>query len=239
MFTIASIIVLAATVAAVTGHYLLFGPRRRDVDGSPRAVPRFGMVAIVLHAVLVLSFLVLAGTGAISAATGQPLRGWPLMIHVAGAACFPLALALVAIVWAGACAFEGHDWQWIRSVGGYLGGPQDLPADRFNAGQKGFLWAVVALGLAVILSGLGRLAPVLGPCGQAVVLEVHRYAALLLTVAFVVHLYLATIANPGTLLAMLTGRVSADWAAHHHPLWWERKCKDRKESKEKGVPTDV
>jgi len=239
MFTIASILVLVATVAAVAGHYVFYGPRGRDVAGSPRVVPRFGMVAIVLHAVLLLSFLVLAGTGVISAAAGEPLRGWPLMMHLAAAACFPWALALAAISWAGACAFEGHDWQWIRSVGGYLGGPQDLPADRFNAGQKGFLWAVVALGLAVILSGLGRLAPVLGPCGQAVVLEVHRYAALLLTAAFVVHLYLATFANPGTLLAMLTGRVSADWAAHHHPLWWERRRGDAEERQGKGDPTDV
>ena len=37
----------------------------------------------------------------------------------------------------------------------------------------------------------------------------------------VVHVYLATIGNPGTLEAMLWGKVSRAWARHHHPKWYK------------------
>ena len=37
----------------------------------------------------------------------------------------------------------------------------------------------------------------------------------------VVHVYVATIGNPGTLEAMLWGRVSRTWAKHHHPKWYK------------------
>ena len=35
----------------------------------------------------------------------------------------------------------------------------------------------------------------------------------------IVHVYLGTVAYPGTLGAMLTGRVSSAWAKLHHPRW--------------------
>ena len=63
--------------------------------------------------------------------------------------------------------------------------------------------------------------PVAEVRGQRVLYDAHRWSALLLVLGSVVHLYLGTLANPGTLLAMITGRVSADWAKHHHPIWWQ------------------
>jgi formate dehydrogenase subunit gamma len=35
------------------------------------------------------------------------------------------------------------------------------------------------------------------------------------------HIYLATLANPGTLQVMISGKVGKTWARHHHPLWWQ------------------
>jgi cytochrome b subunit of formate dehydrogenase len=76
------------------------------------------------------------------------------------------------------------------------------------------------LGLAALLSGLGRVMPVLDPFGQEILYYVHRTAALLLVMAALAHLYLGTFANPGTLGAMLLGRVTPEWAEKHHPDWW-------------------
>jgi formate dehydrogenase subunit gamma len=52
--------------------------------------------------------------------------------------------------------------------------------------------------------------------------QAHRYSALLFVMGGIVHLYLGTICNPGTFGAMLTGKVTPEWAAGHHPLWWEK-----------------
>jgi len=222
MFGTLSIVALVLTAVAIVVHYFAFGPRHGSIDTAERAVKRFNLWAIAVHGLLGLSLLVLVITGGMALAKGAPLRGWPLFLHYAASPLFSLALTLKALTWAGACAFEAHDWEWFRHLGGYLGDREGLPASRFNAGQKAFFWAIVVLGIAAIVSGLGRMSPVLGDRGQALLYHAHRGSALLLMLSFVVHFYLATFANPGTLLAMVSGRVSPDWAAHHHPLWWQR-----------------
>lgn len=233
MFSTVSIVALVLTAVAIVVHYLVFGPRHRDVDTTDRAVKRFDLWAIAVHGTLGLSLLLLVITGGIAVVVGAPLRGWPLFLHCAASPLFSLALTLKALTWAGACAFEVHDWEWLKHLGGYLGSRDGLPASRFNAGQKAFFWAIVVLGIVAILSGLGRMVPVLNERGQAMLYHAHRVSALLLMLSFVVHFYLATFANPGTLLAMVSGRVSPDWAAHHHPLWWQRV-----REKEQGEKTD-
>jgi formate dehydrogenase subunit gamma len=40
-----------------------------------------------------------------------------------------------------------------------------------------------------------------------------------------VHVYLGTIGNPGTLESMLWGNVRKNWARHHHPRWYREKMK--------------
>ena len=159
------------------------------------------------------------------------MHGWLLFVHCVAAPAFAAGLALRAVLWAEHCRIDEHDWEWLTHYGGYLGGRDDLPAELFNAGQKAFFWLIMLLGLSLILSGLGRMFPVLGPLGQAVIYELHRWTALLLVVAFVVHSYLAIFANPGTLQSIVSGSVSEDWAKRHHPLWWER-VKERSEENE-------
>ena len=50
----------------------------------------------------------------------------------------------------------------------------------------------------------------------------HDLAAILLMACAVVHLYLGSIANPGTLTSIFSGRVTPTWARHHHPNWAEK-----------------
>ena len=42
----------------------------------------------------------------------------------------------------------------------------------------------------------------------------------------IVHVYLGTVAYPGTLGAMLHGRVSRGWARLHHPRWEKEQAGD-------------
>ena len=218
-----SIAVAAAELIAIVLHYLVIGRRRgRGLDLGPRTVRRFSVWSILLHLAVVVGFLTLTVTGATALVSGEALGDLPFLLHLAAAPLFALAYALKFVTWAEHSVFEPHDWEWVKGLGGYLGGRQDHPAGRLNAGQKVFFWSVGVLTLAATLSGLGRICPVFDEAGQATLYHIHRTAALLLVLSFVIHLYLATLANPGTLTAIVTGRVSADWARHHHPKWWER-----------------
>ena len=223
MFRIVSIIGIVGAVAGCMLHYAAIGRRRWKPDEEDAvSVYRFSISERIIHALSLLACLMLATTGFWTViAFDSPLEGWLWIIHAGAGAIFAAAAVLMTLVWATDCRFASHDWTWIKRCGGYLGGDMHIPADRFNAGQKAYFWSSVLLGLAVLLSGLGRMMPIFGDSVQEIIYQVHRYGTLLFVMSVVVHLYLATLANPGTVRSIIWGKVGAQWAAHHHPLWLE------------------
>jgi len=213
--------VLSAAVG-VAGHLLVYGPKHPGLRKEKPGVRRFNLWERLIHAATLLSFLVMATTGLTAALRGRPLEGWLLLVHWTTAPLFAVGLAALTLTWPEFGRFERHDMAWVRRLGGYLGGADDLPAGMFNAGQKAFFWIVALLGAVTVLSGLVRMAPVFGAPGQAAALTAHRYAALFLTMGAIVHVYLGTLANPGTIRAMLLGSVGPAWVRRHHPVWAER-----------------
>jgi len=220
MFRMIVLLGIAATLLAVLGHYVLFGPKRLSRASAARTVHRFGLGERFLHLVTLAGFVTMCVSGLTPViAEGAVVRGWYWLIHVAAAPVFIAGLVSLLASWAMDCRFQRHDWEWAKKFGGYLWGDKHAPADRFNAGQKAYLWAVALLSLLVLLSGLGRVVPVFDAEGQDVVYQIHRYSALLLVLAAITHLYLGTLANPGTLGSMILGKVTPEWAEHHHPIW--------------------
>lgn len=229
---------MLATVAGVLGHYVVFGPHRIGPEPVRKPVRRFSLVERFLHDITLLSFVTLGVTGMI-AAVGQGARisGWLWVTHAIAAPVFIAALLLIVAMWAKDGRFASYDFKWFLFMGGYLGIGRNkhLQAGRFNAGQKMYLWMVAALGLIVILSGLARMFPVLGDPGDLYVYYVHRYSTLLIIMAVIGHAYLGTLANPGTFWTLITGKVTENWAKHHHPVWWEEMnttSKDASKSKD-------
>lgn len=218
MFKLITLIAIAATLIAIAAHFVLFGPKRTN-NKVRRSVRRFGLLEILVHALTLLAFIVLAATGLLAIFNGVPLRGNLWFLHVILGPAFTLGLAVLILAWARDCAFEPCDWQWAIRFGGYLWGDKHAPAARFNAGQKGYFWAIAALGLLTLVTGFGRVVPLLGPTGQELLLWGHRLGALAFILAGLAHLYLGTFANPGTFTAMITGKVTPQWAKDHHPLW--------------------
>ncbi len=51
---------------------------------------------------------------------------------------------------------------------------------------------------------------------------VHYLVTLPGGLLLIAHVYLGTIAYPGTAGGMLHGKVSRAWARLHHPLWYEK-----------------
>jgi formate dehydrogenase subunit gamma len=52
-------------------------------------------------------------------------------------------------------------------------------------------------------------------------LLLHGLFFLLFIMVVVVHAYLTTVGNPGTLESMLYGNVRRIWARKHHPKWYK------------------
>ncbi len=213
---------MLGTVVVLAAHYLAVGPKHPELGKEKRDVRRFSLWERLIHVATLGAFLTLAVSGFGSAiALGKPVLGWWGVVHIAVAPGFAMGVAALALTLAESCRFRAHDWAWAKALGGYLRRNQDLPAGRFTAEEKAFLWSAAGLTIVLILSGLGRMHPLLDPFGQRVLYETHRYGALLLVLSVIVHAYLRTLARPGTLFGMISGNVSAEWAKHHHSLWHE------------------
>jgi cytochrome b subunit of formate dehydrogenase len=125
--------------------------------------------ARISYAVVCAAGLVLAATGIGTFALGQaPMTHWVLMAHVGVAPFFALGLAAQALTWSGLCQ-----------------GGADSPLSR---PAKVLLWVVLLAGLVVSLSGVVPMTPLFGAQGQHFLYLTHRYSALVLTAAVLLHL---------------------------------------------------
>ena len=108
-------------------------------------------------------------------------------------------------MWIGKNAFKSHDFVWLKSFGGALGGGHP-PAGFFNGGEKVYFWIIFFGGIAMTVSGFFLLFPNLGTVRE--------------TMQFW-HLILASIGTEGALEGMVSGEVDEGFAKQHHSIWYE------------------
>jgi len=133
---------------------------------------------------------------------GQTMR----FLHPWFGVGFTLGILWMLVAWARDMRMTAGDREWVRRLRTYTGtGHTGLDTGRYNAGQKGYYWFSVVLGLVLFVTGARFL---------------HHGTFLLMVGGFIIHVYLSTVMFPGTLQAMTTGRVSRAWAAWHHPAWF-------------------
>ena len=53
----------------------------------------------------------------------------------------------------------------------------------------------------------------------------HDMILIGLVMGVLAHVYLGTLANPGTISSLLTGQVDEQWARHHHEKWYKQMSK--------------
>ena len=117
--------------------------------------------------------------------------------------------------------FNKDDLGWFMKAGGYLWKTDSVPPQgRFNAGQK--LYFVLKAVTLVLLSITGIIMwfPFYFSPGLVVVLyPLHIACVAALAGAVIIHGFLGSFGNPGTLAAMVTGKCTRAWARYQHPKW--------------------
>ena len=202
-------------------------------------IPRFTYLERVVHWVVGLSFLFLLLTGL---AFSHPRLYWltivvgggPLarILHPWIGVLFASSFVAMFFLWLRDMRIDAQDRVWLRAIHYYAVGDKAKvpPAGKYNAGQKMFFWTMTVLGVVYVATGIPMWLPAgvfgLGPFYGEVV-NVSRLLHYLATVGgglfLIVHVYLGTVAYPGTMGAMLHGSVTKGWAKHHHPRWHEEK----------------
>lgn len=117
-----------------------------------------------------------------------------------------------------------EDTTWVSHIGEVVKGEEEkLPElGKYNAGQKFIFWAMSALIVVLIVSGVmiwEQYFPDLVsiPVRRWAVL-VHSLAAVAIILVFILHVY-AAFWTRGTLRAMTRGTVTGGWAWKHHRKW--------------------
>ena len=119
--------------------------------------------------------------------------------------------------------FGADDIGWILKAGGYLSKKAVVPPqDIINTGQKLYYLVFLLAGCAVSASGFGIW--FLAGVKKWVLLShlVHNISFDLLIVIIPLHIYLGTLANPGTFRIMVYGTVPLEWARKRHEKWVKR-----------------
>ncbi len=202
-------------------HYVVYGPKRAEPGDPVETVSRFRTWERIIHYSLLVLFTMQAITGlftfSIHSLSSDAIGRFNTVHHYVGY-LFLINIVMVFGIWVRDAFFEKFDWEWLTKVGGYLGYKGELPAARFNAGQKLYLWLVFFLGLFLAITGLIDIFSSDGSLRLAMH-SLHAIAAFILIMMVMVHVYLGVLANPGTLRGIFEGKVSKSWARKHHPLW--------------------
>jgi formate dehydrogenase subunit gamma len=193
-------------------------------------IERFSTSERVLHWVVTASFftLLLSGIGLYS----RLFNGYftlfgggrnAILVHKIGGIVFFLSsLYMFLNHKKDVSTFDADDKEWIDQRGGYLSrDASHFNIGKYNPGQKLFAIFIAAATLLLGITGAFIWMPALFP-RWLVQLSLLTHGTLFVgSVMFVVvHVYLATIGNPGTVEAMLYGNVRRVWAKKHHPKWY-------------------
>jgi formate dehydrogenase subunit gamma len=116
----------------------------------------------------------------------------------------------------------------------FFGFPVKVPPQtRFNGGEKGNSMVTPTMVILLVLSGYIMWFPAIFPGGLVrVAYWTHDIAMVLGTVMVSMHAYLGSF-HPGSgesFWGMWKGTVRADWAKHHHAIWYEETYGDKKDA---------
>jgi formate dehydrogenase subunit gamma len=217
----------------------LFHWRKGPLGHAPntgRDIERFTYFERAAHWSNAIAFCVLAISGIVMAfgkffllpVIGATLFGWLSYalktLHNFAGPLFAVSLVIVFFTFVRDELPQRGDATWLRKAGGVFSG-EEVPAHRFNAGEKVVFWGgVLLLGGIVVASGLvlDMVIPGLAylRSDMQVAHMVHSIAAMLMMSMFLLHIYLGTIGMRGAYRGMRNGHVDAAWAKEHHELWY-------------------
>src|SRR2546428_5800429 len=133
-----------------------------------------------------------------------------------------IAVLFLFLQWNARMKKEPGDEEWTQNLGAYLRYERELQnVGKYNAGQKFYFWSVVLGALVFLASGMVMWFPTAFPyILRTIAYWLHEITFIAIVIGIIYHIYMSTVAMPGTLRAMTRGTVTKAWARWHHPRWY-------------------
>ncbi|MDR3629147.1 MAG: formate dehydrogenase subunit gamma [Desulfocapsaceae bacterium] len=228
--------VLLCVPAAFLVHYLVLGQKVFSHDGEKIFV--FSVFKRLVHWLAALAFIILIPTG-LMMVFGRYLGGGTLVatarhLHGVGTVVFLVAVIPMFLFWVAEMLPTRDDMRWVLMAGGYLSrAKQEIPAGKFNAGQKMWFWMVtlggsgmIATGAALYLQDFDYGAASLLGLSQIDLLRfcaiVHNFLAMAIIANFITHVYMALFAIKGVISSMITGYKEEEEVRFLHSSFYKK-----------------
>ena len=227
-------------LAALALMYFTKGPIGTREAGEGRQIERFTPFERATHWANAIAFCVLAISGLVMAfgkfillpVFGGTLFGWLTYLlktlHNFAGPLFAVSLVIMFFTFLRDNWPQRGDLNWLLKGGGVFGKAHghEVPANRFNAGEKLVFWGgVLLLGAFTVASGLVMDKLVPGLVYERSTMQIahmaHYVSTILMMCVFGFHIYLGTIGTRGAYTAMRTGYVGEEWAREHHAYWYD------------------
>jgi len=150
---------------------------------------------------------------------------WSRILHPFIGVLLAVAFFFFAIGMWGQNKITAADREWQKRLGDILcNKTQGLPEiGKYNIGQKYLFWTLVLSIALLLVSGIAIWQPWFAPAFPIGIVRaaalLHAVAGFVAILAIIIHIYSA-IWVKGSIRAMTRGTVSAAWARHHHPAWY-------------------
>ena len=223
-------------------HFLVIGPKVFSHEG--KKIYAFSLFKRVVHAIAAIAFVILIPTG-LMIVFGKYLGGGTLVEyarHFHGIATILFAISVIPmfLFWLKDMLPTFDDVKWMFILGGYLSKEiKEIPAGKFNAGQKMWFWIATLGGIVMIVTGAFMylqdfdfgIAKAFG-ISQIDLLRVsaivHNVLAFAVLALFFTHVYMAAIAIKGAIHSMITGYKEHDEVKYLHSSWYKKLKKEGK-----------
>ncbi len=238
-FKLVFAVVVILVPAVFLFHYLWIGPKIFDHDGNKIFI--FPLFQRFIHFLAAVAFMVLVPTG-LMIIFGRYLGGGTLVeyarhFHGVATLIFVVSVVPMFCFWFVEMLPTLYDIKWVFILGGYLSKKKkEIPAGKFNAGQKMWFWMATLGGVIMIATGafmffqdfdLG-IAAFLG-LSQIDLLRVsaivHNILAMMITAFFFTHVYMSLFAIKGAIHSIITGYKEEDEVKHLHSIYYKKLMK--------------
>ncbi len=215
MFRIISIISFAIVFLGIVIHFIVFRPKADELFGAdlrlrildplrvlvflltllfiPQKLKLVGVLRKLVYLLALLCFVVLLVTGFFPRLfLGKGVTGYWLIIHVTFAPVFTVCMAVLAVMWADNCRLDKKYWPWLQKILQREIADKTVPG-KHELTQKICYWLIVLLVLPLTLSIILGMFPLFGTHWLELLIQLHRYTAILLTLVVIIHTYLMVI----------------------------------------------
>lgn len=236
------LIALLGVPGAFLVHYLIWGPKIFSHDGEKIFI--FPLFERIIHLIAAVAFIILIPTG-LMIIFGKFLGGGLLVelarhLHGFATVLFAISLVPMFLFWAIEMLPCWADVKWCFMLGGYLDKKiKEIPAGKFNAGQKMWFWMASFGGLAMIVTGFFMfkqdfgwgIASTIG-ISQIDLLRasviIHNILGILVMAFFFTHAYMSLFAIKGAIHSIITGYKEHDEVKYLHSIYYKKLKKEGK-----------